>query len=84
MLYAGWIEFKSALDGHDAHSILVEAERCGEWCISRYREALDTNLPVGIRSVLEAQFEAVQATHRQVQARRDVMAQKSSLSMTRR
>lgn len=27
LIYAGWIELKAALDGHDPHSILVEAER---------------------------------------------------------
>jgi hypothetical protein len=44
VLYAGWI--------------LVEAERCEEWCVSRYQEALAINLPVGIRSLLEVQSAA--------------------------
>jgi uncharacterized protein (TIGR02284 family) len=82
IFYAGWIELKAALDGHDSHSILVEAERCGEWCGNRYREALATSLPIGIRSLLEAQYAAVQAAHDRVRARRDMLAQTSSLSKT--
>ncbi|HEY4359877.1 MAG TPA: PA2169 family four-helix-bundle protein [Bryobacteraceae bacterium] len=83
MIYAGWIELKAALDGHDSHSILVEAERCGEWCVNGYREALATNLPVGIRSVLAGQYEAVEAAHQEVLVRRDRMAEKASLPKTK-
>jgi uncharacterized protein (TIGR02284 family) len=82
MLYAGWIKLKAALDGHDSHSILVEAERCEEWCVNRYRDALATNLPIGIRSVLEAQYERVQAVQNQVRNRRAVMAWQSSIPAT--
>jgi uncharacterized protein (TIGR02284 family) len=74
MLYAGWIKLKSALDGHDSHSILVEADRCEEWCVNGYRDALATNLPVGIRSLVEAQYEKIQALHSQVHGRREVLA----------
>jgi uncharacterized protein (TIGR02284 family) len=78
VLYAGWIQLKAALDGHDSHSILVEAERCEDWCVSRYQEALAINLPVGIRSLLEVQYKRVQAAHEQLRSRRDVLAKNAA------
>jgi uncharacterized protein (TIGR02284 family) len=79
ILYAGWIKLKAALDGHDSHSILVEAERCEEWCVACYRDALAINLPLGIRFLLENQQKRVEEIRDQVRSRRDVLAREAAL-----
>ncbi len=60
VVYAGWMKLVALMSGHDQHSILAEAVRGGEWIRKTYREALDKNLPVGIRTMLEVHYAEVE------------------------
>ncbi len=74
VLYAGWINLKGLLTGHDVHAILVEAERGEDWTLKTYRAALGRTLPPEIASIMQKQFEEVQEAHDQIKRLRDSTA----------
>ena len=71
MLHASWISLKSLLTGHDVHGILVETERGEDWSLKTYRAALGTTLPPEIGSIIQKQFEEVQAAHDRIRSLRE-------------
>src|SRR3984957_4012379 len=71
MMHASWISLKSMVTGHDVHGILMEAERAEDWSLKTYRVALGTTLPVEIRSIIQKQFEEVQAAHDRIKSLRE-------------
>jgi uncharacterized protein (TIGR02284 family) len=75
-LYGGWIQLKAMVTSHDRHGILVEAERGEDWILSTYRDAVDKNLPVGIRPIVDAQYAEVEKAHEYLKQRRDAAAPK--------
>ena len=74
MLHASWISLKGLVTGHDVHGILVEAERGEDWSLKTYRAALGTTLPPEIGSIIQKQFEEVQAAHDRIRSLRDSTA----------
>ena len=70
-LHRGWINIKSAITGQDDEAILNECERGEDVAKDAYREALKTNLPANVQSVVQEQYTAVQAAHDQVKALRN-------------
>jgi uncharacterized protein (TIGR02284 family) len=76
MIYGGWINLKAVVTSHDEHGILVEAERGEDWVLSAYRDALEKNLPVGIRPILETQRAEIEKWHEYLKQRRDATAPK--------
>jgi len=60
VLYAGWLNVKAFVDGHDEHGIWVEVQRMVDRTMKVYKEALDKNLPTGIRAVLQKQYEEIE------------------------
>jgi uncharacterized protein (TIGR02284 family) len=74
VLYAAWINLKGLATGHDVHAILVEAERGEDWCEKTYRTALGKTLPPEIASIMQKQFEQVQAAHDRMRSLRDATA----------
>lgn len=75
-IYGGWIQLKAMVTSHDRHGILVEAERGEDWILSTYRDAVDKNLPVGIRPIVDAQYAEVEKAHEYLKQRRDATAPK--------
>jgi uncharacterized protein (TIGR02284 family) len=75
-IYGGWINLKALVTSHDQHSILVEAERGEDWILNTYREAIDKNLPVGIRPIIESQRVEIEKVHDYLRQRRDATAPK--------
>jgi len=73
-LHHGWIALKGVLTGHSAHQILEETERGEDLSLSRYRDALSHDLPGELRSVLERQYQEVQAAHQRIKDLRDSSA----------
>jgi uncharacterized protein (TIGR02284 family) len=73
-LYAGWINLKGLLTGHDVHGILVEAERGEDWTLKTYRTALGKTMPPEIASIIQKQFEGVQEAHNRIRSLRDSTA----------
>jgi uncharacterized protein (TIGR02284 family) len=74
VLYAGWINLKGLLTGHDVHAALVEVERGEDYALTAYRAALGKTLPPGIASLVQAQFEEVQRAHERIRNLRDASA----------
>lgn len=70
-LHRGWLAVKGTLSGYDDTAILEETERGEDAALSAYREALDTNLPPEVHSVVARQFEGVKRNHAQVRTARD-------------
>jgi uncharacterized protein (TIGR02284 family) len=73
-LYAGWINLKGLLTGHDVHAVLLEAERGEDWTLKTYRTALGKTLPPEIASIMQKQFEKVQEAHNRIRSLRDSTA----------
>jgi uncharacterized protein (TIGR02284 family) len=71
MMHASWISLKSMVTGHNVHGILVEAERAEDWSLKTYQVALGTTLPPEIRSIIQRQFEEVQAAHDRIKSLRE-------------
>lgn len=67
-----WINLKSAVTGKDRHSILAECERGEDYAKKAYQTALEAqDLPSGVKSVIEKQYQGVMQAHDQIKALRD-------------
>jgi uncharacterized protein (TIGR02284 family) len=75
-LHHGWIALKGTLTGHSEHQILEETERGEDLSMSRYRDALQHDLPAQLRSVLQTQFEQVQLAHSRIRFLRDATSRR--------
>ena len=65
-----WMDLKSALGGGD-HAILAASETGEDYAVKVYQKALDENLPVPMRDIVERQFQSVKQAHDTVKAMRD-------------
>lgn len=70
-LHRRWVEIRSAITGHDEHSVLAECERGEDVALRSYRNALDKVLPTEVRTVVERQYQGVLRNHDQVKALRN-------------
>jgi len=70
-IHRRWVDIKSAIMGHDDKTILKEAERGEDVAVASYRRALEKNLPVEARSIVEKQYQGVLQNHDQVKSLRD-------------
>ncbi|TFW05895.1 PA2169 family four-helix-bundle protein [Oxalobacteraceae bacterium OM1] len=70
-IHRRWVDIKSAIMGRDDTAILKECERGEDVAVSSYRRALEKNLPVEVRSVVERQYQGVLQNHDQVKSLRD-------------
>lgn len=65
-LHRGWANIKSAVTGKDDKAILNEAERGEDVAVKSYRDALNSDLPADVRTVVERQFQGVEQNHDRV------------------
>jgi uncharacterized protein (TIGR02284 family) len=70
-LHRGWINIKSTITGQDDTAILNEAERGEDVAKDQYKKALELSLPANATSVIQRQYQEVQAAHDTVKALRD-------------
>jgi len=70
-LHRGWMDLKTAIASHDAHSVLAECERGEDAAVKAYREALDKDIDLATRDIVSRQFAAVQTAHNRVRSLRD-------------
>ena len=70
-LHRGWIDLKSAVSSHDEKAILVECERGEDSAVAQFRDALEAELPVDIRTIVLAQSGAVKESHDEIKGLRD-------------
>ncbi len=66
-----WIDIKSAITGKDETSVLNECERGEDIAVSTYKTALEAHLPANVNTVVENQYNTVQATHDKIRNLRD-------------
>ncbi len=70
-LHRRWIDLKAMITGKDDLAILNECERGEDVALKSYRKALEHDLPMDVRAVVERQYLGVQRNHDQVRALRD-------------
>ena len=70
-LHRAWIDVKGTFTDRDDAAILNECERGEDSAVATYRDALATELPANIRSMVETQYTAVQSMHDRIRNRRD-------------
>jgi uncharacterized protein (TIGR02284 family) len=70
-VHRGWVAVKGTLTGYTDLAMLEETERGEDVALSRYRDALKEELPLDIRSVVEAQLQGVKRNHDQIRALRN-------------
>lgn len=70
-VHRGWVAVKGALAGYTDLAMLEETERGEDTALARYRDALKEELPLDIRSVIEAQLQGVKRNHDQIRSLRN-------------
>ena len=69
-IHRAWMDLKSSLGGGDK-AILSSIESGEDSAVEQYQEALEENLPVNLRSIIERQYQEVRRSHDQVKVMRD-------------
>jgi uncharacterized protein (TIGR02284 family) len=62
-VHRGWVSVKTAATSRDDKAILEEVERGEDYAKARYGAALKTNLPEGVRQVVERQYQGAVKNH---------------------
>lgn len=70
-MHRRWIDIKTSLMTDNEEAVLDECERGEDVALENYRDALDEDLPLDVRSVVERQFEGLLENHDQVKMLRD-------------
>jgi uncharacterized protein (TIGR02284 family) len=70
-MHRGWMKVKEAVTGRDDKAILDEVERGEDYAKAAYRKALEQDLPVDVKAVVQRQYQGVLANHDKVKALRD-------------
>jgi uncharacterized protein (TIGR02284 family) len=70
-LHRGWSSLKGSVTGNDDGSILEEVERGEDVAVESYRNALDKDLPIDVRSIVERQYLGAEENHDRVRTLRD-------------
>ncbi|GGI54505.1 PA2169 family four-helix-bundle protein [Oxalicibacterium solurbis] len=70
-LHRRWVDIKSAIMGKDDEAILNECERGEDVAKKSYANALEKDLPVDVRAVVERQYQGVLKNHDIVKTMRD-------------
>lgn len=72
-LHRGWMSLKDALSGSSASGVLDAAEQGEDHAVKEFKKALDNaDISAGLRTVVERQYDEVQAAHDQVRTLRDL------------
>jgi uncharacterized protein (TIGR02284 family) len=69
--HRGWMAVKDALTGSSPSGVLDVAEQGEDHAVSEYRKALDEDISPELRTVVQRQFQSVQATHDEVKTLRN-------------
>ena len=62
-LHRGWMDVKATLTGRDEAAIIAECERGEDAAVKAFRKGLDSDLPSGIRVLVERQFLEIKDAH---------------------
>ena len=75
-LHRGWIDIKSAVMGRDTHAILEECERGEDAAKKTYEKALEADLPISIRELVQKQYDGIKQSLDLVRNLKDQHAKK--------
>jgi uncharacterized protein (TIGR02284 family) len=67
-LHRGWMDIASAVTGGDDATIISECERGEDSALNAYRAALETDMPAGVRQIVERQFASVKGAHERIRS----------------
>ena len=67
-LHRGWINIKSAVTGKDDNAVIAECERGEDSAVRNYQDALNSNLPENVRSIVQQQFTQVKEAHDRIRS----------------
>ncbi len=71
-IHRAWIDLKSALTSQDNVAVLNECERGEDYATKAYQTALKAeDLPSNLKSVIEKQYQGVQAAHSDIKSLRE-------------
>ena len=70
-VHRGWVNFKASVTGRSDLAILEECERGEDVAKARYKKALDAELPIDIRGIVQLQYNGVVKNHDQIRDLRD-------------
>lgn len=73
-LHRGWVDVKSAVTDRSDHDILAECEKGEDVAKKRYHDALEKDLPLDVRAIVERQYQGVLQNHDRVRDLRDQYA----------
>jgi uncharacterized protein (TIGR02284 family) len=73
-LHRGWVDMKSAMTDRSDYDILAECEKGEDVAKKRYHDALEKDLPVDVRAIVERQYHGVLQMHDRVRDLRDQYA----------
>lgn len=65
-IHRGWVSLKSAATSRDSKAILEECERGEDYAKAKYADAVKQDLPEGVRTVVERQYQGAIANHDRV------------------
>lgn len=65
-LHRGWLNVREAITGSDDYAVVSEAERGEDVAKGNYEDVLKEELPADVRSVVEAQYAKIKASHDKV------------------
>ncbi len=65
-VHRGWVAVKGTLAGHSDLKMLEDTEKGEETAVSRYQEALQRNLPMEVRGIVQRQYEGAKRNHLQI------------------
>lgn len=68
VIHRRWVDIKSLIMGNDETAVLKECERGENVAVASYRRALETNLPVDVRAIVEKQYQGVMQNHDHVRS----------------
>ena len=61
--HRGWMGLRAALEGDDDRAVVSECERGESVALETYRAALGTDMPAGVRAIVERQFAEIKEAH---------------------
>ncbi|TDN70233.1 PA2169 family four-helix-bundle protein [Paraburkholderia sp. BL10I2N1] len=73
-LHRGWADVKSAVTSRSDYDILAECEKGEDVAKKRYHDALEKDLPIDVRAIVERQYQGVLQNHDRVRDLRDQYA----------
>jgi uncharacterized protein (TIGR02284 family) len=73
-LHRGWVDVKSAVTDRSDDEIIAECEKGEDVAKKRYHDALEKDLPLDVRSVVERQYQGMLQNHDRVRDLRDQYA----------